>query len=180
MRRRAALRALCAATVGGLAATSGCLGAVGLTERGLVRAKYITVGTENGRGRIVFDAVDGARTVAGDHREDFAETGSLVVSKPLGDALDRRYERVDYLIGHDCAPDADGAGGCGEAKLTRGDFNSVGLGDTAELFYREGNVARVLRVSEPDATPTDRRTDGPISGDGLVPISPRNRPFGPR
>ena len=161
MRRRAALRALGAATVGGLATTSGCLGAVGLTERGLVRAKYITVGTENGRGRIVFDAIDAPRTVASDHREEFAETGPLVVSKPLGDALDLRYESVDYRIEHDCAPDADGTGGCGEATLTRGDFNSVGLGDTAELFYREGPVARVLRVSEPDATPTDRRTDSP-------------------
>jgi hypothetical protein len=163
MRRRAALRALGAATVGGLAAASGCLGAVGLTERGLVRAKYIAVGTENGRGRIVFDAIDEARTVAGGHREDFAETGPLIVSKPLGDALDRRYDGVDYLIEHDCAPDADGAGGCGEAELTRGDFNSVSLGDTAELFYREGNVARVLSVSKPDATPTDRRTDSPTA-----------------
>lgn len=163
MRRRAALRALGATA---LAATSGCLGAVGLTETGLVRAKYITVETGNGRGRIVYDAIDEARTIARGHRDDFDTDGPLIVSQPLGNALDRQYEAVDYLVQHDCAPDSEGAGGCGEADLTRGDFNSVRLGDTAELFYREGNVARVLGVSRPDETPTDVRTDSPTARGG--------------
>lgn len=161
MRRRAALRALGATAVA--ATTSGCLGAVGLTETGLVRAKYITVETGNGRGRIVYDAIDEARTIARDHGGDFDANGPLIVSQPLGNALDQQYDAVDYLVQHDCTPDSEGAGGCGEADLTRGDFNSVRLGDTAELFYREGNVARVLRVSRPDETPTDVRTDSPTA-----------------
>jgi hypothetical protein len=161
MRRRAALRALGAAAAGATTATAGCLSTLGLTQRGLVRAKYVTVRTENGTGRIVYDAVGEARTVARAHREDFAETGPLVVSKPLGDRLDRQYERVDYVVEHDCAPDVDGTGGCGAAELTRGDFNSLRLGDTAELFYREGQVARVVSVSRPDETPTDAGTATP-------------------
>jgi hypothetical protein len=164
MRRRAALRALGATVVA--ATTSGCLGAVGLTESGLVRAKYITVETGNGRGRIVYDAIDEARTMARGHRDDFDADGPLIVSQPLGNALDQQYEAVDYLVRHDCAPDSEGTGGYGEADLTRGDFNSVRLGDTAELFYREGNVARVLSVSRPDETPTDVRTDSPTARDG--------------
>lgn len=161
MRRRAALRALGAAAAGATTATAGCLTTLGLTKRGLVQAKYITVETESGTGRIVYDAVGEARTVARPHREDFDSSGPLVVSKPLGDALDRQYQRVDYVVRHDCAPDADGTGGCGAARLTRGDFNSLRLGDTAELFYREGQVARVVSVSRPDETPTDGGTATP-------------------
>jgi hypothetical protein len=159
MRRRTALRALGVAAV--TATMSGCLGAVGLTETGLVRAKFITVETGNGRGRIVYDGIDEARTIASDHRDDFDADRPLIVSQPLSTALDQQYEAVDYLVQHDCAPDSEGTGGCGEADLTRGDFNSVRLGDTVELFYREGNVARVLSVSRPDETPTGVRTDSP-------------------
>lgn len=164
MRRRVALRALAgAATLGTTTALSGCLSTLGVTQTGLVRAKFIAVETENGRGRIVYDAIDEARTIARPHRNDFQRDGPLIVSQPLGNALADQYEAVDYLIRHDCAPDAEGAGGCGEAILTRGDFNSVRLGDTAELFYREGNIARVLSISGDDATPTDVRTDSPTA-----------------
>lgn len=168
MRRRAALRALgTAAAVGTATATSGCLSALGVTETGLVRAKYVSVETENGRGRIVHDAVGEGRTIVPNHRDDFRRGGPLVVSQPLGEALNRQYRAVDYRIRHDCAPDAEGAGGCGEADLTRGDFNSVSPGDTAELFYRTGNIARVLRVSGGDGTPTDVRTASP-AGNGTT------------
>jgi hypothetical protein len=164
MRRRAALRALGAtAAVGTTAALSGCLSTLGVTETGVVRAKIVVVTTANGRGRIAYDAVGEARSIAGGHRDDFDEEGALLVSKPLGDALNRQYEAVDYLIRHDCAPDAEGLGGCGEANLTRGDFNSVRLADTAELFYREGDIARVLSVSRPETTPTDVRTESPTA-----------------
>lgn len=168
MRRRAALRALGAtAALATTTAASGCLRTLGVTQSGLVRAKYITVETANGRGRIVFDAVDEARTIARDHRDDFRFDGPLVVSQPLGEALSRQYDDVDYHIRHDCAPGTAGDGDCGQASLTRGDFNSVRLGDTAELFYRTGDVARVLSVSRPDETPTDLRTGTPTaSGNG--------------
>ncbi|PSP96595.1 hypothetical protein BRC89_13660 [Halobacteriales archaeon QS_4_70_19] len=163
MRRRAALRALGATAALATTATSGCLSTLGVTQSGLVRAKYITVETANGRGRIVYDAVDEARTIARGHRDDFEFDGPLIVSQPLGEALSRQYEAVDYLVQHDCAPEATGDGDCGEADLTRGDFNSVRPGDTAELFYRTGDVARVLGVSRPDETPTDLRTGTPTA-----------------
>jgi hypothetical protein len=163
MRRRAALRALGAAALGTTTALSGCLSTLGVTQTGLVRAKSIVVETENGRGRIAYDAIDEARTIARGHRNDFQQSGPLIVSQPLGEALNRQYDAVDYLVQHDCAPDAEGAGGCGEANLTRGDFNSVRLGDTAELFYREGSIARVLGVSRGDTTPTDVRTASPTA-----------------
>ncbi|MFB6206305.1 MAG: hypothetical protein ABEJ05_07260 [Haloglomus sp.] len=166
MRRRVALRALGAAAVGATTITSGCLTALGVTERGLVRAKYITAETDTGRGRIVSDAIGEPRTIVPAHREDFDRDGPLVVSQPLGEALADQYRDVDYLIQHDCAPDADGAGGCGEANLTRGDFNSLRPGDSAELFYRSGNVARVLSISRPDETPADVQTATPAARDG--------------
>lgn len=149
--------------MGTTTALSGCLSTLGVTQTGLVRAKYIVVETANGRGRIVYDAIDEARTIARTHRGDFQRNGPLIVSQPLGNALEDQYAAVDYLVQHDCAPDADGDGGCGEASLTRGDFNSVRLGDTAELFYRDGNIARVLGVSRGDTTPTDVRTESPTA-----------------
>jgi hypothetical protein len=161
MRRRAALRALGAAALGTTTVLSGCLSTLGVTQTGQVRAKSIVVETENGRGRIAYDTIDEARTIARSHQNDFQQGGPLIVSQPLGEALNRQYDAVDYLIQHDCAPDAEGTGGCGEANLTRGDFNSVRLGDTAELFYREGTIARVLSVSRGDRTPTDVRTASP-------------------
>ncbi|WP_276260432.1 hypothetical protein [Haloglomus litoreum] len=167
MRRRAALRALGATAVATTTALSGCLSTLGVTQTGRIRAKYVVVETANGRGRIVYDAIDEARTIARAHRDDFQRDGPLVVSQPLGNALEDQYAAVDYLVEHDCAPDSDGDGGCGEASLTRGDFNSVRLGDTAELFYRDGNIARVLSVSRGDMTPTDVRTESPtVRGGG--------------
>lgn len=154
MRRRAVLGA-----AGTLAAgLAGCLTSLGVTERGLVRSKFVRVETDQGPDRIVIDSIAGERVVAERHREDFPTDGPLIVSKPAHDALTGRYSSVDYGVRHDCSPDTPGdAGGCGLTTLSRGDFNSLRVGDTAELLYR-GSGATVVGVSRPQSTPGETPT----------------------
>ena len=162
MRRRAVL-----GSAGALAAgLSGCLTTLGVTERGLVRSKFVRVRTGTGLERIAIDAISADRLVDDRHREEFPQGGPLVVPEPLHERLTGQYETADYGVRHDCNPSVRGdAGGCGEVTLSRGDFNSLRLGDTAELLYR-GDGATVVRVSRPSSTPDGTPTGEAESDDG--------------
>lgn len=164
MRRRAVLGTAGALTAG----LAGCLSSVGVTERGLIRSKFVRVATDEGTDRIAIDSISGERLVAERHRDEFPAEGPLIVSKPLHETLTGRYSNVEYGVRHDCTPETRGdEGGCGRTTLSRGDFNSVRVGDTAELLYRGGG-ATVVGVSRPDSTPgetptaerSDTTTDG--------------------
>jgi hypothetical protein len=133
------------ATAGGLAtagsvAAAGCLTALGITERGPVTAKWITATTEAETRRVVYDSTDGERYVHEAHGSDFPADGRMFVSGDLHRELNARYGVVEYRLRHEC-PD------CGSPNVSRGDFNSVAVGDVAELTYSEsGERATVVGV----------------------------------
>jgi hypothetical protein len=127
------------ATVGTLA-TAGCLTSLGITERGPVTAKWITGTTETETRRLVYDSVEGDRYVAEAHASDFPDDGRMFVSQDLHRELNARYGVVEYRLRHECAE-------CGSPVVSRGDFNSVAVGDVAELTYSEsGARATVVGV----------------------------------
>jgi hypothetical protein len=129
------------ATAGSLA-TAGCLTTLGITERGRVTAKWISATTETDRRRLVYDSTEGERLIADAHDSDFAAEGRLFVSQELHRRLNARYADVQYHIRHDCS-------GCGSPVVSRGDFNSVAVGDVAELTYSEsGERATVIGVQQ--------------------------------
>ena len=129
------------ATAGGLAA-AGCLTALGVTERGPITAKWITATTETGTIRLVYDSTQGERYVAEAHASAFADQGRMYVSRDLHRRLSARYGTVEYRLRQEC-PD------CGSPSVSRGDFNSVAVGDVAELTYSEsGERATVVGVEK--------------------------------
>jgi hypothetical protein len=129
------------ATAGGLA-TAGCLTTLGITERGRVTAKWITATTRTDTRRLVYDSTEGERLIAEAHASDFAAEGRLFVSQELHRRLNARYGDVEYRVRHDCS-------GCGSPVVSRGDFNSVSVGDVAELTYSEsGERATVIGVQQ--------------------------------
>ena len=139
MRRRTFLVAL-----GTLPATAlavpGCLTTLGITERGPVTAKWIAATTERATLRLVYDSTEGERYIDEAHRSDFPENGRMYVSQDLHRRLNARYGDVAYRLRHECAD-------CGNPVVSRGDFNSVAVGDVAELTYSEsGNRATVIGV----------------------------------
>jgi len=142
MRRRTFLAATGALAATGLSATAGCLAALGVTERGPVTAKWITATTETETRRVVYDSTDGERYVAEDHETDFPEDGRMFVSQDLHRRLNARYGVVEYRLRHECPE-------CGSPTVSRGDFNSVAVGDVAELTYSEsGARATVVGVEK--------------------------------
>lgn len=126
----------------GSLATGGCLTALGVTERGPITAKWITATAETETRRLVYDSTEGERYVAEAHASDFAAGGRIFVSQDLHRRLNARYGVVEYRLRHECA-------GCGSPTVSRGDFNSVAVGDVAELTYSEsGERATVVGVDK--------------------------------
>lgn len=146
MNRRVNRRTLLTA-VGGLAAAgslaaAGCLAALGVTERGPITAKWITATTETETIRVVYDSTEGERYAAEAHVSAFDDEGRMFVSRDLHRRLNARYGTVEYRLRQEC-PD------CGSPSVSRGDFNSVTVGDVAELTYSEsGERATVVGVEK--------------------------------
>lgn len=139
MHRRTLLAALAAT---GTLAGAGCLAALGVTDRGPVTAKWITATTETDTRRLVYDSTEGERYVADAHDSDFPDDGRMFVSEDLHRRLNARYGVVEYRLRHECAD-------CGSPAVSRGDFNSVAVGDVAELTYSEsGDRATVVGVEK--------------------------------
>ena len=142
MHRRTLLATVGALSTAGTLATAGCLTTLGITERGPVTAKWITATTETDTRRLVYDSTDGERYVDEAHASDFPADGRMFVSGDLHRALNARYGVVEYRLRHDCAE-------CGSPSVSRGDFNSVAVGDVAELTYSEsGDRATVVGVEQ--------------------------------
>ncbi|MEF8840121.1 MAG: hypothetical protein V5A62_00650 [Haloarculaceae archaeon] len=142
MHRRTLLAAVGALSTAGSLATAGCLTALGITERGPVTAKWISATTETDTRRLVYDSTDGERYVAEAHESAFPDDGRMFVSQDLHRRLNARYRVVEYRLRHECAE-------CGSPSVSRGDFNSVAVGDVAELTYSEsGDRATVVGVEK--------------------------------
>jgi hypothetical protein len=140
--RRTFLAAVGTLSTAGTLATAGCLTALGITERGPVTAKWITATTETDTRRLVYDSTDGERYVDEAHGVDFPDEGRMFVSQDLHRELNARYGVVEYRLRHECAD-------CGSPSVSRGDFNSVAVGDVAELTYSEsGERATVVGVEK--------------------------------
>jgi hypothetical protein len=142
MRRRALLASL---STGAVLGTAGCLTTLGLAERGPVTAKFVVRVTDTSTGNVLIDSVEGERQIAEEHRTQFPEEGRIFVSQDLHERLQRQYRDVQYRVRHECCEPAR------RPELTRGDFNSLGLGDVASLSYSEdGDRATVVSVSKAD------------------------------
>jgi hypothetical protein len=140
MRRRALLGSLAAGTVVG---SAGCLTTLGLAERGPVTAKFVVRVTDTETGNILIDSVEGERQIAEEHRDQFPAEGRIFVSSDLDRRLRNRYRDVQYRVRHECCEPAR------RPAVSRGDFNSLGLGDTASLSYSEsGDRATVVGISQ--------------------------------
>jgi hypothetical protein len=140
MRRRVLLASL---ATGAVLGSAGCLTTLGLAERGPVTAKYVVRVTDTETGNAVFDSVEGERQVAEEHRSQFPEEGRIFVTQELHRSLVIRYRDVQYRVRHECCDPIR------QPELTRGDFNSIGVGDTASLSYSEsGERATVVSVSK--------------------------------
>ena len=144
MRRRALLASLSTSAVLG---SAGCLTTLGLAERGPVTAKFVVRVTDTETGNILIDSVEGERQIVAEHRSQFPEEGRIFVSQDLHAQLQRQYRDVQYRVRHECCEPAR------RPELTRGDFNSLGLGDVASLSYSEsGDRATVVSVSKADGS----------------------------
>jgi len=142
MRRRALLASL---STGAVLGTAGCLTTLGLAERGPVTAKFVVRVTDTSTGNILIDSVEGERQIAEGHRTQFPQDGRIFVSQDLHERLQRQYRDVQYRVRHECCEPAR------RPELTRGDFNSLGLGDVASLSYsEEGDRATVVSISKAD------------------------------
>lgn len=139
MRRRALLGSLATATVVG---SAGCLTTLGLAERGPVTGKFVVRVTDTETGNIFIETVEGERQVAEEHDQQFPSEGRVFVSQELHRTLLNRYRDVEYRVRHECCETAR------RPRVSRGDFNSLGLGDVASLSYSEsGDRATVVGVS---------------------------------
>lgn len=142
MNRRTLLGAVGSLATAGSLAVSGCLTTLGITERGPITAKWISATTETETRRLVYDSTQGERYVAEAHASDFADEGRIFVSQDLHRRLNANYGTVEYRLRQEC-PD------CGSPSVSRGDFNSVAVGDVAELTYSEsGERATVVGVTK--------------------------------
>jgi hypothetical protein len=142
MRRRALLGTLATGTVVG---SAGCLTTLGLAERGPITGKFVVRVTDTSTGNLFIETVEGDRQVAPEHETQFPAEGRVFVSQDLHRDLLRRYRDVQYRVRHECCEPAR------RPRVTRGDFNSLGLGDTASLSYSEsGDRATVVSVSQAD------------------------------
>lgn len=140
MHRRTFLAAAATLSAAGSLATAGCLTTLGVTERGPVTAKWIAATTESDVRRLVYDSTRGERYVDDAHAADFPDDGRMFVSQDLHRELNARYVGVEYRFRHECPE-------CGTPSVSRGDFNSVAVGDVAELTYSEsGERATVVGV----------------------------------
>ena len=140
MHRRTFLAAVGTLPVAGSLAAAGCLTTLGITERGPVTAKWITATTATDTRRLVYDSTEGDRYVDDAHTADFPGEGRMFVSQDLQRELNARYGVVEYRLRHECPE-------CGSPRVSRGDFNSVAVGDVAELTYSEsGERATVVGV----------------------------------
>jgi hypothetical protein len=140
MRRRALLGSLSTAAIVG---SAGCLTTLGLAERGPVTAKYIVRVTATQTGNILFDSVEGERQIAAEHETQFPAEGRIFVSQDLGRTLTNQYRDVQYRVRHECCDPIR------QPALSRGDFNSIGVGDTASLSYSEsGERATAVSIAQ--------------------------------
>jgi hypothetical protein len=137
-------RTLLAGAVGlGTVGTAGCLTTLGIADRGAVTAKYIVRVSGTETGNVVYDATEGERFVAPEHREQFSPEGRLFVSEELHRQLSARYREIRYHLRHVLED------GTRFPQVGRGDFNSVGVGDVASLTYSEsGKRATVVGVTK--------------------------------
>lgn len=161
MPSRRALLASAAAT--GVASLAGCLSAVGLTKRGYIQEKWITVEHEHEDGRTHVETALGASlshpaeagAIDGWVSEEYADfvddTDHPTVSDDFHRQLDSKYDRVRYGIGV-CGPDFDHSEdghGCLNTWTSRADFNRVQVYDRVEVTLHDGGGRfDVLRVRD--------------------------------
>jgi len=134
----------------GLVGSAGCLSALGLADRGPVSAKYIRRVTASQTGIILFDSVEGDRQIATAHERQLPASGRIYVSQQLHETLAATYRAVEYRIRHDCCEPSR------QALVSRGDFNSLAIGDVATLRYgAPGERATVVGVEKATGDATD-------------------------